>query len=519
MAVPTIVPILLLLLLAAMLAVIAFGATRRVVPVEPRCGRCGYDVRGLDAVRAAVEEATAASAPRPEDGSTACPECGVDLAEPGAIAFAELRRRRWPMVVIPALLLLVLGSGGVVMALTARTAAQRAVAARGVGTVTPPADVAARLAADDAPPELAGAAALWLADPSLAEEDRATLVAALDEVRERDPDVHRDAVLAAGPRLVGGDPELEALVEAAVAEIPVRLSPRARTDDRLRLEIDAPEADASLPGLRTEAMTARAVSADGAEPVELELERSNPQIEPNVWFARLPLAEGRWTIELSGRLAPELPTTAAARFAPPGAATAPPPPAEGRSLAFRRAVAIDVVGPTEPTIEWTTDPELADVAQRTWRVVRVELSETFDRPHLMVRLATEGRRPLPTMARVVLEIPSPDGGAPERRPLGVLRDDGRHDGGRYSSSHGASVPDRYHDLAPAAFARLLGDATVRLEPLDHAPGGVVLAGPVWGRPIDLAVDKDAVRIVGLLARRPTLVATAVSNAATEVADP
>lgn len=84
------------------LALLVAGLVGRARFDDPRCAKCRYDLRTFGQ--------------RPQS----CPECGADLAKPGAVAFASRVRRPW-MAVVGALLLAV----PVVALLGARVVASR----------------------------------------------------------------------------------------------------------------------------------------------------------------------------------------------------------------------------------------------------------------------------------------------------------------------------------------------------------------------------------------------------------
>jgi len=89
-------PLLLLLVLGLLVVGIVLlvqGIRGRLLYSDPKCRRCGYDVRGIDATQG--EQRT-------------CPECGADLSAKGAVRFAERQRSRGRIIIGIALIVLVL---------------------------------------------------------------------------------------------------------------------------------------------------------------------------------------------------------------------------------------------------------------------------------------------------------------------------------------------------------------------------------------------------------------------------
>ncbi|MFG0305575.1 MAG: hypothetical protein ACF8Q5_05120 [Phycisphaerales bacterium JB040] len=89
----------LLILTAAGVALLALGLWPRRVGDEPRCGKCGFDLSGIEL----------------DSHGVPCPECGTQLADPGGVVIGkEVRRPRMAIaggvMVMPILAFLTMGS-------------------------------------------------------------------------------------------------------------------------------------------------------------------------------------------------------------------------------------------------------------------------------------------------------------------------------------------------------------------------------------------------------------------------
>ncbi|MFO0873453.1 MAG: hypothetical protein U0575_05720 [Phycisphaerales bacterium] len=113
-----VVVVLIIAAAVAGLALVVMGLVGRARFDDPRCGKCGYDLRTFGQ--------------RPQS----CPECGADLTKPGAVRFASRVRRPWMAVLGVCLLAVPLAAiaGTHVMASRAASPAP-AVALSGPGLV------------------------------------------------------------------------------------------------------------------------------------------------------------------------------------------------------------------------------------------------------------------------------------------------------------------------------------------------------------------------------------------------